>query len=159
MAAYSFRDLHAGEMTRALAFIEACFSEALSKEERSAIQAQLNRSLDQDHFASTHTIVCLSEESIIGIGLYFIDYSIVRNSKSLTIEDIYTPCGKEEIASALIRQLASVAVNEQCSHIEWSSWDYPFIEQFQLNANQYCNMAETGTYRLSGDALKALAGF
>lgn len=153
---FTFRELQAREISQALAFIEASLPGAVSSEEHSAFQAQLKRSLLQHDMSSTHSLACFDDEALVGIGIYFFDYSIVRDARSLNVEDIYTPPHRMDVAGAIIRQLAKLAVKERCTHIEWSSIDYPLAEESHAD-DPAAGVDGTTSYRLSGDALIALA--
>lgn len=64
--------------------------------------------------------------AIAGYILYFFTYSSFRKQPSLYLEDLFVrPAYRRQgIATALLRQLAAIAVERQCGRVEWSVLDW-----------------------------------
>lgn len=64
--------------------------------------------------------------AIAGYILYFMTYSSFRKQPSLYLEDLFVrPAFRRQgIATALLRQLAAIAVERQCGRVEWAVLDW-----------------------------------
>ena len=105
---------------------------------------------------------CLIAETAtpVGFALFFGTYSTWRGRPGIHLEDVYVPPEHRGrgVGSALLRRLARVAVERGCGRLEWAvlDWNQPAIDFYDaLGATA---MAEWLTYRLEGDALRAVAG-
>ena len=105
---------------------------------------------------------CLIAETAtpVGFALFFGTYSTWRGRPGIHLEDVYVPPEHRGrgVGSALLRRLARVAVERGCGRLEWAvlDWNQPAIDFYDaLGATV---MAEWLTYRLEGDALRAVAG-
>ncbi len=104
-------------------------------------------------------IFALKEDKEIGIALFFHNFSTFLGRAGIYLEDLFVleeyrhqGCGK-----AIIRQLASIAVERGCGRLEWSclDWNKPSIDFYlSLNAQP---MEDWTVYRLTGDNLKNMA--
>lgn len=109
--------------------------------------------------ASAQALICERDGQPIGYAVYFFNYSTWLGRNGLYLEDLYvspavrgTGAGK-----ALLRHLAKLAVAKGCGRFEWAvlDWNEPAIRFYEsLGARP---QEEWMTYRLSGDALLALA--
>ncbi|TYP66798.1 acetyltransferase (GNAT) family protein [Stutzerimonas stutzeri] len=91
--------------------------------------------------------------------MYFFNYSTWLGRNGLYLEDLYvTPEARGTGAGkALLKHLARLAVSRGCGRFEWSvlDWNEPAIRFYEaLGARP---QEEWTTYRLAGDALRALA--
>ncbi len=94
-----------------------------------------------------------------GFALFFHNYSTFLAKPGLHLEDLFV---KPEhrgrgIGLALLRRLASIALERDCGRMEWSvlDWNEPSIRFYrQLGA---VPMDEWTTYRLTRDAMEKLA--
>lgn len=66
------------------------------------------------------------EGAIAGYVLYFLTYSSFRKQPSLYLEDLFVrPAYRRQgIATALLRQLATTAAEQQCGRVEWAVLDW-----------------------------------
>lgn len=95
----------------------------------------------------------------VGFALYFHNYSTWRGRHGLYLEDLYvTPAARGRgHGKALLAHLAAVAVKRGCARMEWSvlDWNTPAIDFYEaLGASP---MSEWTTFRLTDQALTALA--
>src|SRR6476620_4610083 len=105
--------------------------------------------------------VLLAEEAgrVVGFALFFHNYSTFRGKPGVYLEDLFVEPehrGKGH-GKALLAALARLAVERNCSRVEWSvlNWNAPSIEFYKaLGATP---MDEWTVYRLTGDALTKLA--
>jgi len=94
-----------------------------------------------------------------GFALWFYNFSTFRGRHGIYLEDLFV---KPEmrghgIGKALLANLAKRAVAQDCARVEWSvlDWNTPSIDFYKsLGA---VPMDEWTTFRLTGDALAALA--
>ena len=95
----------------------------------------------------------------VGWALFFTNFSTFNGLPGIYIEDLYV---KPElrgrgIGKALLRRIATLAVERGCGRVEWAvlDWNEPSIQFYKsLEAKP---LDEWTTYRLTGDSLKKLA--
>lgn len=96
----------------------------------------------------------------VGMALYFFNFSTWTGWRGLYLEDLYvTPTARGQgVGRALLKHLAGIAVDRGCTRFEWAvlDWNANAI-RFYLSQGAK-PMDEWRTYRVSGDALAALAG-
>jgi GNAT superfamily N-acetyltransferase len=105
--------------------------------------------------------VLLAEEggAVVGFALFFHNYSTFRAKPGIYLEDLFViPDARGRgHGKALFRALARLAVERDCSRVEWSvlNWNEPSIQFYKaLGATP---LDEWTSYRLTDDALRALA--
>ncbi|MDZ4657959.1 MAG: GNAT family N-acetyltransferase [Bythopirellula sp.] len=94
-----------------------------------------------------------------GFAIFFATYSTFLGRQGIYLEDIYV---REElrghgIGKRLLAEVARVAVDRQCGRLEWSvlDWNKPAIDFYEsLGAEA---QSEWIRYRMTGEALQALA--
>lgn len=104
-------------------------------------------------------LICEVDAKAIGFAVYFFNYSTWQGRHGLYLEDLYvTPDARGHGAGkALLQHLAQIAVDKDCGRFEWSvlDWNTPSIEFYDslgaLPQNEWIR------YRMTGDALQALA--
>jgi GNAT superfamily N-acetyltransferase len=105
--------------------------------------------------------VLLAEDAgtVVGFALFFHNYSTFRAKPGIYLEDLFVvpeARGKGH-GKALLAALARLAVERDCSRVEWSvlNWNAPSIQFYKsLGAKP---MDEWTVYRLTDDALTKLA--
>ena len=118
--------------------------------------------LRESLFVKKQAEVIIAEEQGIPVGfaLYFHNFSTFKGRACLYLEDIYVNPehrGKG-YGKRLFAALAKIAVERECERFDWSvlDWNKPSIEFYKsLGA---IPMDEWTVYRLSGDALRKVAG-
>jgi len=113
-------------------------------------------------FVKKQAEVIIAEEQGVPVGfaLYFHNFSTFKGRACLYLEDIYVNPehrGKG-YGKRLFAQLAKIAVERGCERFDWSvlDWNMPSIEFYKsLGA---IPMDEWTVYRLTGDALRKVAG-
>ncbi len=99
-------------------------------------------------------------ESTVGFALYFYNYSTFLAQPGIYLEDLFVPSehrGKD-YGKALMVHIAQVAVAEGCGRFEWSvlDWNEPSIRFYRSIGA--VGMDEWRIQRLTGEALRSLAG-
>ncbi len=94
-----------------------------------------------------------------GFALFFHNYSTWRGKRGIYLEDLFVePALRGRgVGQALLARLAALARERDCARLEWAvlGWNAPAIGFYErLGA---VALEEWTTYRLSGDALAALA--
>ena len=105
---------------------------------------------------------CLLAEAngrVVGFALYFHNYSTWRGRRGVYLEDLFVESAVrgQGVGRALLSALARIAVDRGCARMEWSvlDWNEPSIRFYEsLGA---VPMRDWTTFRLTGDALAALA--
>jgi GNAT superfamily N-acetyltransferase len=105
--------------------------------------------------------VLLAEDAgrVVGFALFFHNYSTFRAKPGIYLEDLFVvPEGRGRgHGKALLRELAKLAVERDCSRVEWSvlNWNEPSIQFYRsLGA---IPLDEWTGYRLMDEALRKLA--
>jgi len=109
--------------------------------------------------ATAHAMVAEQDGLIVGLAIYFFNYSTWQGRNGLYLEDLFVEPEQRGagIGKALLARLAALAVDRDCGRFEWSvlDWNTPAIDFYEsLGARP---QSEWVRYRLEGDALKALA--
>ena len=106
-----------------------------------------------------HGHVAEHDGQVVGIALWFLNFSTWRGTHGIYLEDLYvspahrgTGLGRE-----LLRTLAAVCVERGYSRLEWSvlDWNTPSIEFYKAAGAE--PMDEWTVFRLTDDALTAFA--
>lgn len=122
-------------------------------------EAQLASTLF-DAGATAHSIVAEQDGRLVGMAIYFFNYSTWQGRNGLYLEDLFVEpaCRGAGLGKALLAQLAAIAVEQNCGRFEWSvlDWNTPAVAFYErLGARP---QSEWVRYRLEGEALNALAG-
>ena len=96
----------------------------------------------------------------VGMALFFHNFSTWTGWRGLYLEDLYvTPEARGAgVGKALLQHLAALAVERGCTRFEWSvlDWNEKAIHFYKAMGAE--PMEEWTVYRVTGDALAALAG-
>ncbi|MCC2981699.1 GNAT family N-acetyltransferase [Sphingomonas sp. IC4-52] len=96
----------------------------------------------------------------IGFALFFHTFSTWTGRRGLWLEDLYvTPEARGSGAgAALLKALAAIAIDRDCPRLEWTvlDWNTPAIEFYRAKGAR--PQDEWTTQRVTGAALRALAG-
>jgi GNAT superfamily N-acetyltransferase len=135
----------------------------LAEYERLTHMVTLDDEQLREHLFGQHPYaeVLLAEDAgkVVGFALFFHNYSTFASNPGIYLEDLFVEPehrGKGH-GKALLRALASVAVERGCGRMDWCvlDWNEPAIRFYRsLGAGP---MDEWTTYRLTGEALKAVA--
>ena len=105
--------------------------------------------------------VLLAEETgdVVGFALFFHNYSTFRGKPGIYLEDLFVipEARGRGHGKALLVALAKLAVERDCSRVEWSvlNWNTPSIKFYKsLGAGP---MDEWTVYRLTDEALSRVA--
>jgi GNAT superfamily N-acetyltransferase len=96
----------------------------------------------------------------VGFALFFQSYSTWKGRSGIYLEDLFVDPGHrgDGHGLALLRHIAALAVERGCARVEWAvlDWNEPALRFYgALGAEP---LDEWTTHRLTGDALRALAG-
>lgn len=95
----------------------------------------------------------------VGYALFFHNFSTFLGRAGIYLEDLFVKVehrGKG-YGKAILKQLASIAVERKCGRLEWSclDWNQPSIDFYRsLGAEP---MSDWTVYRITGDTLTKLA--
>ena len=111
------------------------------------------------HKGNAEVIFALEGEKEVGFALFFHNFSTFLGRAGLYLEDLYVlpEYRGKGYGKGLLKQLAAIAVERGCGHMEWwcLDWNQPSIEVYRALGAQ--PMDEWTVYRLTGDTLKNLA--
>ena len=122
-----------------------------------ATEALLRRSLFEERRAEV--IFALEDGVEVGFALFFHNFSTFVGRSGLYLEDVFVkPAYRGRgYGKALLKRLARIALERNCGRFEWVclDWNQPSIDFYRsLGA---VPMEEWTIYRLTGEALAALA--
>jgi GNAT superfamily N-acetyltransferase len=105
-------------------------------------------------------LLAWSGSECVGFALFFPNYSTFLASPGIYLEDLYVrPAWRGKgIGRALLTRVASIGRDRGCGRLEWEvlDWNAPSIGFYKsLGATP---MNEWTRYRVSGEALRKLAG-
>jgi GNAT superfamily N-acetyltransferase len=95
-----------------------------------------------------------------GFALYFFTYSTWLGRPGIYLEDLFVlpELRGLGIGNALLESVAAIAVEKDCQRIEWAvlDWNTPAIDFYRAKGGEFLD--EWRKVRVSGEALKRLAG-
>ncbi|MEL6778119.1 MAG: GNAT family N-acetyltransferase [Cyanobacteria bacterium J06597_16] len=104
-------------------------------------------------------LVAEVEGEAVGVALYFYNFSTFLMKPGIYLEDLFVlpDYRKQGIATALLKELASRAVNQGCGRLEWSvlDWNVDAIAVYKKRGAVL--MDDWTVCRVDGDALVSLA--
>ena len=117
----------------------------------------------RDGFGEHRYYYCLiAEEDGVpaGFAFYFFDYSTWLGRPGLYLEDIfvYPEFRGRGIGKALLQRVAAIAVEKGCPRMKWEvlDWNTPAIDFYAAMGAEFLDTWRN--VKLSGDALRRLAG-
>lgn len=136
---------------------------ALADYERLSHEVVLDESALAEHLFGSRpyaeVVLAEHEGAVVGFALFFHNYSTFLGRPGIYLEDLFVRPEHRGAGhgKALLAHLARLAVERGCGRLEWSvlDWNEPSIAFYKsLGA---VAMDEWTVYRLTGDALSALA--
>src|SRR5580698_5109051 len=140
------------------------FIRALAAFERApdAVEAT-EEGLIRDGFGAHPFFECLIADyggQPAGFALYFFNYSTWVGRPGIYVEDIFVlpEFRRKGIGRALLKHVALIAVEHGCQRLQWEvlDWNTPAIDFYRAMGAEFLD--EWRNVRVSGDALKRLAG-
>jgi GNAT superfamily N-acetyltransferase len=156
--ATTIRPATAADAGQMLAFIRALAAYEREPEAATATEADLLR----DGFGPNPFYFCLIAEhdgQPAGFALYFFNYSTWVGRPGIYLEDIFVQPEFRGfgIGKALLKRVAAIAVEKNCSRLQWEvlDWNTPAIDFYRAMGAEFQD--EWRNMRLSGKALERLA--
>lgn len=104
-------------------------------------------------------IFAVEDGKEVGFALFFHNFSTFLGRAGIYLEDLYVKpeCRGKGYGKALLKKLASIAVERGCGRLEWwcLDWNKPSID-FYLSLGAEA-MSDWTVYRIAGDTLTQLA--
>ena len=104
-------------------------------------------------------IFALHDGKEVGFALFFHNFSTFLGRAGIYLEDLYVKpeCRGKGYGKALLKKLASIAMERGCGRLEWwcLDWNKPSID-FYLSLGAEA-MSDWAVYRIAGDTLTQLA--
>ena len=104
-------------------------------------------------------IFALQDGKEVGFALFFHNFSTFLGRAGIYLEDLYVKpeCRRKGYGKAILKKLASIAVERGCGRLEWwcPDWNKPSID-FYLSLGAEA-MSDWTVYRIAGDTLTQLA--
>jgi GNAT superfamily N-acetyltransferase len=157
--AITIRAATAADVSKILAFIRALAEYEREPDAVLATEADLLR----HGFGPNPFYFCLiaeSEGSPAGFALYFYNYSTWLGRPGLYLEDLFVlpEFRGLGIGKALLQRVAAIAVEKDCLRLQWEvlDWNTPAIDFYAAMGAEFLDTWRN--VRVSGDALRKLAG-
>lgn len=108
---------------------------------------------------TAEVIFAVEDEKEVGFALFFHNFSTFLGRAGIYLEDLYVKpeCRGKGYGKAILKKLASIAVERGCGRLEWwcLDWNKPSIDFYlSLGAEP---MSDWTVYRIAGDTLTQLA--
>lgn len=157
MADFTFRFARREDCALILDFIKE-----LAEYERMSDQVVADEAILQDWIfdrQKAEVIFLMEEGRELGFALFFHNFSTFLGRAGIYLEDLFVRpeyrgrgCGK-----ALLKKLASIAVERGCGRLEWSclDWNSPSIAFYKSMGA--LPMEDWTTFRVSGETLEKMA--
>ena len=108
---------------------------------------------------NAEVIFAMKDGKEVGFALFFHNFSTFLGRSGLYLEDLYVfpEYRGKGYGKALLRKLASLAVDRGCGRMEWwcLDWNQPSIDFYRSLGAEPMN--EWTVYRLTGETLERLA--
>jgi len=157
--AITIREATAADVSQILAFIRALAEYEREPDAVLATEADLMR----DGFGPNPFYFCLiaqSDGSPAGFALYFYNYSTWLGRPGLYLEDLFVlpEFRGLGIGKALLQRVAAIAVEKGCLRLQWEvlDWNTPAIDFYAAMGAEFLDTWRN--VRVSGEALRKLAG-
>jgi GNAT superfamily N-acetyltransferase len=140
------------------------FIRKLAEYEKLSHEVKVTEEMLRAHLFGPHacaeTLLARWQGEPVGFALFFPTFSTFVGKPGIWLEDLFVlPEHRSKgIGRALLRHVASLAIERSCGRLEWSvlDWNQPAIRFYrQLGARP---MDDWTTQRITGDALLRLAG-
>jgi GNAT superfamily N-acetyltransferase len=106
-----------------------------------------------------HCLIADEDGQPAGFAFYFFNYSTWRGRPGIHLEDLFVrpEFRGKGIGKALLKQVAAVAVENQCARFQWDvlDWNQTAIDFYQSLGAKFLN--EWSIMRMSGEELTKLA--
>ena len=104
-------------------------------------------------------IFAMEDGKEVGFALFFHNFSTFLGRAGIYLEDLYVKpeCRGKGYGKAILKKLASIAVERGCGRLEWwcLDWNRPSIDFYRSLGAQ--PMRDWTAYRIDGQTLKRLA--
>src|ERR1700753_3946470 len=157
--AISIRQATPADAPQILALIRALDEYEREPDAVRATEADLLR----DGFGPNPFYFCLiadSDGTPAGFALYFFNYSTWLGRPGLYLEDLFVlpEFRGLGLGKALLQRVAAIAVEKACLRLQWEllDWNQPAIDFYAAMGAEFLD--EWRNVRVSGDALRKLAG-
>ena len=105
-------------------------------------------------------LFALVDGKAVGFALFFHNFSTFLGRAGIYLEDLFVrqPFRGQGLGTAILKELARIAVERGCGRLEWwcLDWNRPAID-FYLSLGAEA-MADWTVYRLAGPTLQTMAG-
>src|SRR6185437_5549187 len=154
----SIRPATLGDVPLVLEFIRELARYEHLEHEVTATEADLGEALFGERRYAEVVFAC-SDGKALGFALFFHNFSTFKGRPGIYLEDLFVrpEARGRGIGKRLLAYLARTAVERRCARLEWAvlDWNEPSIGFYRsLGA---VPMDEWTVFRLTGDALAALA--
>jgi GNAT superfamily N-acetyltransferase len=123
-----------------------------------ATEASLRGHLFGPHPAA-QVLLARIESQPVGFALFFQTFSTFLAAPGIWLEDLFVlpEYRRRGVGRALLRRVASIALQRSCGRLEWSvlDWNEPALEFYQTSGAQ--TMDQWKLRRITGEALARLA--
>lgn len=153
----TFRFATEEDVAEILMFIKALAAYEHLSDEVEATEEKLKHSIFE--LGQSEVVFCELDGKPVGFALFFQNYSTFVGKAGLYLEDLFVleAYRGKQLGKKLLAHIANIAVQRECGRFEWAclDWNEPSIAFYKhMGAKP---MSDWTVYRLTGEALKALA--
>ncbi|MBQ2651752.1 MAG: GNAT family N-acetyltransferase [Clostridia bacterium] len=157
MSELSFRFAQPEDCGKILEFVHALAEYEKMRDQVVAEEATLREWIFEKGKAEVLFAVCDGKE--VGFALFCYNFSTFLGRAGIWLEDLFVlpEYRGRGFGKAILRQLASIAVERGCGRLEWYclDWNKPSID-FYTNLGAV-GLTDWTTYRLAGETLEKMA--
>jgi GNAT superfamily N-acetyltransferase len=110
--------------------------------------------------ATAEVLLGYFEERPVGFAVFFHNFSTFLGKRGLYLEDLFVvpDMRGRGFGKAMLKRVAEIAIERDCGRFEWAvlDWNAPAIGLYRALGAEA--MSEWTTFRVTGDALRKLAG-
>ena len=151
----SVRPIRPGDVPAVVALVRELADYEKALHEARLTEQQLDGALFGDSPALFGHVAVTDDGEVVGMALWFLNFSTWRGTHGIYLEDLYVRPGHRGrgLGKELLRTLAAVCVERGYSRLEWSvlDWNTPSIEFYR--AAGAVPMDGWTVFRLTDDAL------
>ena len=109
---------------------------------------------------AAEVVIARLDDKPVGFALFFHSYSTFLAQRGLFLEDLFVDpeARGKGVGRALLSTLARIAIDRDCGRLEWSVLNWNELATGFYRSIGAQPMDEWTTFRMTGDALRDLAG-
>lgn len=156
----AIRNAQPADVPQILGFVRELADHEGAPDKVVATEELLHQAMFGEDRPSIEAVIAEIDGAPAGMALFFHNYSTWTGWRGLYLEDLYVTPGARGagVGTALLKHLAGIAVDRDCSRFEWAVMDDNINAQKFYRAMGAHSMDDSRVNRVTGEALRTLAG-